>query len=433
MAQKDSRGTGVARIHPVVRPLTSALLLLALTGGSAFGAPPSLDAGGEALQKGDLAAAAKIYHAIIEAAPKSPDAEKSWVNLGLMSMTKANWAEAIKSYDAALALNAKDSKALNGKATALLSLGRFDEAGKTFEDAIAANPRDIDTLTNLGKLALRMDEYEKAQSYFQIALSADPGSAEPHIGLAQIALVKGDAMTASVEAQAALRLVPDHPVALAILGEARVQSGSAEAAIEPLRRAAEASPLRAEVHIQLAMALYNAGHYADAGLALADAMDITPDDPRIHLYAGLCYYQLEDRVNADTELDHALKLGAMGHERAVALYHKGLLRDDANHLDQAEPLYKEAEKVDPKYAPPMNNLGLVFQRTDRMMEAVLEFRHALATNPDYDAARLNLGHALLEMGQKQQAKVEFEKLRSLPAGSEVRERAEEYLAELKGP
>ena len=425
-------GTRLAPHCFVRRILVIATLTLALLSGAALAADASLEAGGEALQKGDLAAATKIYQQITTARPKSADAEKAWVNLGVIALTGAHWAEGVHCYEQALAINPKDSKALNGKATALLSLGQTDEAGKVWNEALAANPRDIETLSNLGKLAMRLDDYDKAEKLFTAARSADPGNAEPHIGLAEIALVKGNAKTAIVESRAALRLVPDHPAALACLGEALIQNGENSAAVEPLKKSIAQSPLRPEIHLQLAIALYNSGRFADAGLALADAVDLTPDDPRIHLYAGLCYYQLED-PNADTEFDHALKLGVLGHDRAVALYHKGLLRDDAKQLDKAEPLYKDAEKADPKYAPPANNLGLVFQRTDRLMEAAIEFRRALGANPDYDAARLNLGHVLILMGQNQQAKSELEKLRSLPAGTELRERAEEMLAQIKNP
>ena len=438
LSRQIPRGTWLAVSTPVARRVTTALcaLAFALSAAPAIAAEGSdahaaLERGGQAFQKGDFDAAKRAFESVISAKPTSDDAEKAWVNLGVMALTQNQWAEALRCYDKATALKPSDTKAWNGKATALLSLGRGEDAGKAFEAALAANPRDTDTLDNLGKLALRNDEYEKAERFFHAALTANSGDSESHVGLAQVALMKNDFHGAEVEAKLALKMVPDHPVALATLGEALNETGDSAQAIDPLIKAIGIDSLRPELHLQLARAFYNTGRFQDAGMALADAMDLTPEDPRVHLYSGLCYYRLKDPKNADTEFDHALALGAAGHDKAMALYHKGLVRDDANRLDLAEDFYKQAEKADPKYAQPANNLGLVMQETHRLPEAQLEFKRALNADPDFDAARLNLGHVLIMMGQPAAAKAELEKLMSLPAENEIRERAEGMLADIK--
>lgn len=404
--------------------LAAALALLPATAGA------SLSAGQAAMQDGDYAKAEAEFRKVVKGSPRTPDAMKAWVNLGVIAFAKDDVASALSAYEQALAIKADDSKALNGKATALLRMNRIEEAIATFEAAAKANPKDPLPFFNLGYLALRSNQINVAEGLFGLALVADPSSPDGRTGLAEIALVKGDYKQAVVEAKAALRSDPRSVGALLMLGKAYIALDRWAEASEALGKAKEfAGPSNAEVAFSYGIALFHQERYADAGMAFADALDVAPDDPQIHLYGGLCFYQLGDIDAAAEELQHVLDLGAEGRDRSTALYHIGLILDGEGDLAQAETAYREALKEDPKNALAANNLGLIYQRTKRLSEAVTSYRRALSADPELLIARLNLGHALWLSGLKGQAKVELEKVRDrLPPGHELREKAEQILA-----
>jgi len=87
-------------------------------------------------------------------------------------------------------------------------------------------------------------------------------------------------------------------------------------------------------------------------------------------------------------------------------------------------------KADPTYPQAANNLGLVLQRENRLPEAASEYRRALKADDSYAVARLNLGNVLSLMGQNEAARAELLKLKSLPAGNELRMKAESMLSGL---
>ncbi len=110
---------------------------------------------------------------------------------------------------------------------------------------------------------------------------------------------------------------------------------------------------------------------------------------------------------------------------AVAVRHHGL-----GHLDQAEPIYREVLRLDPRHADALhlsgmvafqrgngdvaverlrqavderpnvaefhNNLGIVLADRERLDEATACYRRALELRPDYAEAHCNLGNALKE-------------------------------------
>lgn len=67
---------------------------------------------------------------------------------------------------------------------------------------------------------------------------------------------------------------------------------------------------------------------------------------------------------------------------------------DANRLAEAEVQYKEALALNPGYPEAHNNLGIVFARTGRIPEAIEQFQLALKYCPDLASAQDNLNRML---------------------------------------
>ena len=299
-------------------------------------------------QKGDLAAAAQQYGAILGMRPDQPDA---LFFLGLMAFERENYpicAElAGKAIDAGLKQNIPQAHYIHG--SSLLALGRLDDA-----------------LASLRKL-LRIDRYHQlghrniALTYFSLGQLSE---AVEHLKKT-VALQPGDALS------------------WGDLGAAYFALGRAEDAETAYRRALKLRPDLDRTRYNLGSALQALGRFDDAVACYADMMAAQPDHAQAYLRYTQCRKMLEadlpklTRLEALTELPHADP-----QNRINAHYALGKLHDDLQHYDQAFGHYRAANRLERADKP--------FDR----QQLVDEIDAQIATfNADFFAAHTGLGLA----------------------------------------
>jgi lipoprotein NlpI len=119
-----------------MRPLVCALILAAV--GWAADPEPLLKEARAALKKGDAAAALEAANKAVGADPKSPDAV---FTRGEAYAAQRKHAEAIKDYDAALALDKTYLLALDRRGAERFKLGQIDESIADFDAYLKAFPK----------------------------------------------------------------------------------------------------------------------------------------------------------------------------------------------------------------------------------------------------------------------------------------------------
>lgn len=178
---------------------------------------------------------------------------------------------------------------------------------------------------------------------------------------------------------------------------------------------------------------YEAGEYANAAVAFAEAAKLGPARFRGHYYLGMAYEankQYADAVaayrravalkpedGADDPFDlfkaqynMANSYALLGrHAEAIAAY-RLLLAEAPSPLaqphyniglsllamgkqDEAIVEFQNAAALRPDYAEAHYNLGVAYSRAEQYSQAVAAFRLAIAQRPDYAEARYNLGVA----------------------------------------
>jgi Flp pilus assembly protein TadD len=110
----------------------------------------------------------------------------------------------------------------------------------------------------------------------------------------------------------------------------------------------------------------------------------------------------------------------------------GNARRELGDLDAADAAYRQALDVDGAHADALNGLGVTLVQRQRAPEAVPFFTRALASAPDFHEARLNLGIAYQESGDRERAVAVYRDLLSRAPASATRERraAEDLLRQL---
>jgi tetratricopeptide (TPR) repeat protein len=154
------------------------------------------------------------------------------------------YVEAVNSFDKALAIDPKNTKALNGKGDALRHLQRYDDANYVFDRAIAIDATVADVLKNKGLVLLDLDKFRKAIEYFDKALAIDP----------------------------------EHPRALRGKGAALSKLGNHSEALEYFDKALAIDPYYVGALINKGAALSKLGNHSEALEYFDKALAIDPDN-----------------------------------------------------------------------------------------------------------------------------------------------------------
>lgn len=139
-------------------------------------------------QRGQVAAAERVYREIARAAPQRPEAH---VYLGIALFDQRRYAEAVDAYRHALRLREDFPVAWNNLGNALRMLGRIEEADAAFGTALAQKPSYANALKNRGTLWTWAGEIERGLEWYQQALRLSPDDAELHRNLGIIYLLEG--------------------------------------------------------------------------------------------------------------------------------------------------------------------------------------------------------------------------------------------------
>jgi predicted Zn-dependent protease len=244
-----------------------------------------------------------------------------------------------------------------------------------------------------------------------MGLDAQVNSASEPVGTLDVALghaarlLEKDPRLAIEQADEILKAVPGHPFARLILGTAyrhAGQTGAALLVLEPLAREQPSSP---PVHIELAVALGEAGRGTEAISALRHTLQLKPDSADgWRLLAG----QLDEIGDAD------------GADRARAAHIKAATKDPRllaaaaalveNDLPVAEARLRTHLKAYPTDVSALRMLGEVAVRLKRYPEAQALLERCLELAPSFDGARHNYAVVLNREGKAAQALPQVEQL-----------------------
>jgi tetratricopeptide (TPR) repeat protein len=174
-----------------------------------------------------------------------PDDPLPLVGIGGLQLGRHEFAAALATGEAAVALDPGSSSARGVFVDALIELGRYDEAFGAVED-LAAVP-DLPSLARLSYARELQGDLAGALSAMRQAAEA-PGLAPENTAFAlslvgQLQRLNGDPTAAREAYEAALALVPDHAPSIAGLGRLAVAEGDLDDARMGFERAAAILPL----------------------------------------------------------------------------------------------------------------------------------------------------------------------------------------------
>ncbi len=321
--------------------------------------------------------------------------------MGDVLFDSRQYESALREYEAALQLDARDPQTLTRRGYALLELDRLTEAAQSFRDATGDAGGGLRTvsddgeqlaahapaLTGLAWLKLQRDRPQDAQLSAQNALSLL--ESKPQL---RDAALGGAAQSSEEEDEARL-----------ILGIAQLrQPGQRGLAIETLQNAARTdSNSRYAAHAWLALALLERNDSVGAVREGERATQLQPFSALAHGHLALAHFFAGNGAASQKHAQTAVSLNPESPSARVALGQALLLRGDNDSAAREAAL---AVALDPKLPQAHFLLGVANASRRDFRHARRDLSETLEQSPDFLPAASALARVYNLMGQPAQAK-----------------------------
>lgn len=201
-----------------------------------------------------------------------------------------------------------------------------------------------------------------------------------------------------------LKTQPSHIAARSNLGVVLAQLGRYQEAIEAYRAALAVDPTQQKVRLNLGIALYKAARYGDAVTELAAVRAAEPGNLQARYLEADCHL----RLGAPKTVIELLAPIEPAHQEDLALaYMLGLAYLQEKNAGKGAPLVDRILKHG-ESAEAHLMLGMAKRGGGDLAGGLEELGKAVALNPELTGVHSLYGRALLETGNRDRARVEFE-------------------------
>lgn len=253
------------------RPEATAILERVALAAEVASQPRDLSRAARALRALGRAEESKAaYSDAVAAAPRDPEINTGW---GELFLEKFNKAEALKSFQEALAQNPKWVPALVGAAQTLADENP-PQAMELAKQALAVNPSSVDAHLFIAGEAVDAGRRDEARESLQKALEINPSRLEAHALLAGIAFVEDKTAEFDAEIAKALAVAPNYGEAYRIVGELASHNFRYDAAAELVRKGLALDPNNALMLSDMGIHLLRTGDEATARTVLEQSFKL---------------------------------------------------------------------------------------------------------------------------------------------------------------
>jgi tetratricopeptide (TPR) repeat protein len=244
---------------------------------------------------------------------------------------------------------------------------------------------------SLGFVFYERGYFEQAQDYFAQALKNDPDSAEALYGLGSAYLQQQKTTEARDCFERALKLHANYPGTPPNcwnnLGILAAREGNYDLAIDNFQHALRLDPQHSIALQNLGSAYRQKKDWPQAKSALGRALALNPDDPEANYSLGMVYAQQNDTGRASEYLQKAV---ALRPEYPEALNNLGILYLRTGRSAEAVQTFEQANRVAPDYDQAYLNLARVYTIQGDPEKAKAVLREFLERHPDHARAREEL-------------------------------------------
>ena len=242
-----------------------------------------------------------------DAVQKSPKKARAVFNLGAAYQNARRPNDAIREYEAALALKPDIHAAYSNMAAMQIDTGRLDDGEKTLVKLTEIAPEYTEGFINLSVLYIRKKETDKAITAADRALAINPEAFAAHFNRAEALTQKGLYAIALKSYERASYLRPDLSAFKLSLGAAYVRAGDTKAA-EKTFMALTTTDVSAEAYRNLGSLFSTTNELDRAVDSLKQAIQARSNYPDAHHDLGILYLRKQQTAAAIEEFRTTLTL-----------------------------------------------------------------------------------------------------------------------------
>jgi len=328
-------------------------------------------------QQGNNAEAETAWRVVLKDHPADSEV---LAHLGFLEAKQEHYKDAVTFYRRALALNPAIPGLRLDLGLALFKSGDLKDAIGTFGILLRSEPKSspesLRLTTLIGLAHFGLGEYAAAIPYLKQATTADPQNLPFRLTLAQSCLWSKQYQCVLDVYHEIVTLNADSAEADMLAGEALDEMKDKPGAEQQFRAAVKADPKMPNVHFGLGYLLWGLLKFDEAAKEFQAELDNNPNHTQALTYLADCDMQL-------------------GHPEAASL------------------LLEKAIHVDPKIERAHLDLGILYGDGDRRDDALRELKVAEKLSPEDQTVHWRLARFYKAMGRNDEAKVEFDKTRSL--------------------
>ena len=385
--------------------------------------------------------------------------------LGLVYVAQGKQQEANRYLAKAVRLKPNVAEARTALATNLLGLHRADEAEIQLKRVVEMEPHSYDANHNLGEFYIQTEKIPSALPFLKHAQEIDPTAYNNGYDLA-LALEQLGRLDEAREQLQKLISLRDSAELHGLLGEVEEKSHNYVSSVTQYERAArmDASeenilnwgaelvlhqtfapaievfkagtqrfPQSPQLHNGLGIAFYGAGQMDDAVRAFFEASDLSPSDRLPLTFLGkACDGALpglasEIRARLQTFIRRDARDAELNYYLAMCLWRSKPNESNVDLNVQVESLLKQALALDPEYVDACLQLANLYAEQHKYEEAIEQYERAIKMNANSANIHYRFGQALARAGHQARAQEEFavfERLRKSESDATNREQSE---------
>jgi len=340
------------------------------------------------LKQGKTRKAMEDVETILELAPKRAEAY----------LTRARIGVKLKNYEAALAdyaqvesLQPGDDRVRKEKVLVYFKTGHPEKALEALSRPPAPSGDDVEIPMLQARAHILLNNSRQAEKIIRQVVAKDPKNAQARLYGAVIKMRRHEQDAALADLNRAIELDPTLVDAYKERARSFLEMGEPVRAANDLTAAANLDPSDGEIFALSGLTSLQRMLYDSAIADFSRALENLPGDPRILYDRAVAYYRTDENASAMADLEAVIKARP---DAAHALCLRGVLHFTLGNPAPAREDFNKAAASAPLDPSVWNNRGYFLYKLGDRKGALDDLNRALQLDPDYAAARYNLGLAL---------------------------------------
>jgi tetratricopeptide (TPR) repeat protein len=254
-------------------------------------------------KSGDLHAAVQTFQFLLNNDPSSPDAVRLITLIGLAHYGLGEYPAAASYLRQAMAHDPTNLPFRLMLAQSCLRSRQYQCVLDVYQEILKLNAESAEADMLAGEAYDELKNDAGALAQFEAAVKADPKAPDVYFGYGYLLwrVLKFDQAEKAFRSE--LENNPEHPLALAYLGDTEIHLNRSGEAVPYLKRAVKLQPSVAIAHLDLGIIYQDERREDDALREFQVAERLSPDDPSIHWRLGRLYQSMGKKLQAQAEFD----------------------------------------------------------------------------------------------------------------------------------